>query len=247
MVLTVCPYIKDLPDHFTRGWLIDHHPGDQVHIRSQVVSSDRRKSGPRPIFYPPPLSALCWTQSHSKLRTLCCFHHSLCLTGLFQTSFSFPISSPNTLSQNIMLNHETLTRYKSSFLLLSHSNRPSTLSFVLFIFTTTTTPPSHILFSCSPPYTNTSLINCGTGNYTEPTGKFHFHLHLDCRIFHSYQSAEQDQCVAGWARMQTQLFMAFLYSYCHLSMDTHTHTHQQAWSESTYVHAQLYTNRANTC
>lgn len=187
-----------------------------------------RNLAPRPIFYPPPrLRVVLNTVTHRAEDTLLLSSQPLSRWTLL-TSFSFPISSPNTLSQNTMLNHETLTRYKSSFLLLGHSNRPSSLSFVLFIFTTTTntnttTPPSHILYSCSPPYTNTTLINCGTGNYTEPTGKFHFHLHLDCGIFHSYQSAAQDQCVAGLAHMQTQLFMAFLYSYRHsYRMDTHT-------------------------
>lgn len=126
-----------------------------------------------------------------------------------------------------MLNHETITKYKSSFLLLCHSDSPATL----------------FSFSCSPPYTNTALINCGTGNYIEATGKFHFNLHLDYRIFHSYQSAVQDQCVDALAHMQTQLFMAFLYS--HWCKYGHTHTNKH---EVRYAHTQIYiyTNCAST-
>lgn len=54
--------------------------------------------------------------------------------------FLFPLP---TLSQNIMLKHETITKYKSPFLLLGHSDCPST--------------PSH-LFSLSPPSLPYSLF-----------------------------------------------------------------------------------------
>ena len=153
-------------------------------------------------------------------------------------SYSF---SPRSEPAPSLLNHETITKYKSSFLLLCHSDSPSTLPhlFSLFFPSIALSLPLSLsltlsfIFSlcCSPPYTNTAVINCGTGNYVEPTGKFHFHLHLDYRIFHSYQSAVQDQCVHGFTHMQTQLFTAFLYS--HWCMYVHT--------EHRYIHIQIYT------
>lgn len=117
------------------------------------------------------------------------------LTRFDQLFFPYTLCthSESALTQ---LNHETITKYESSLLLLSLSESPSKLSHLFFLFSL------HLPFiilslifslSFSPSYTNTTLINCGNGNYIEPTGKFHFHLHLDYTIFHSYQSTVQDQ------------------------------------------------------
>lgn len=128
-------------------------------------------------------------------------------------SYSLCLHSESAPKQ---LNHENITKYKSFLLLLCHSDSLSKLSHLFFLFSL------HLPFvllslivslSFSPSYTNTTLINCGNGNYIEPTGKFHFHLHLDYTIFHSYQSMVQDQCVHGFTHMQTQLIMVFLYSH----------------------------------
>lgn len=221
------------PAEFSSGQSITHALSIyQRHIRSlyQRVTNwpPPRRSSPNPEPGCQLWQAQVWPSSHILPSAPLCFMLNrdifraeatpllfLCLNGPFCPAsyflFLLPICSEPA---PIPLNHETITKYKSSFLLLCHSDSPSTLSHLFSLFFPPSLPLSLIFsLSCSPPYTNTTLINCGTGNYIEPTGKFHFHLHLDYRIFHSYQSAVQDQCVHGFAHMQTQLFVAFLYSH----------------------------------
>lgn len=144
-----------------------------------------------------------------------------------------------------MLRRESITKYKSSFLSLCHPDSLSTLLHLFSLFSPPsqrsllppTLPPP--LLTCSPPYTNTSLINCGTGNYTEPTGKFHFHLHLDCGIFHSYQSAALDQRARGSGLNADMTVYGIFYFFTFLLTDAHVnkrdkkaHTLTLAWDSA---------------
>lgn len=188
---------------------------------------------------------------HGHTQSRCCSTSCSpysCLTGPVWTVFSFPTSCSCTLSQNLMLRRETMTKYKSSFLSLCHPDSLSTLLHLFSLFS----PPSQRsllphtlprpLLTCSPPYTNTSLINCGTGNYTEPTGKFHFHLHLDCGIFHSYQSAAPDQRTRGsglnadtivYGFFFLRFFFTFLLTDAHVNKrDKKAHMLTLAWDSA---------------
>lgn len=136
---------------------------------SQVVSSAKPKSGPCPIFYPPLLFS------------------GFCLSGRFWrdlTSFLFPILSRLSMSLHLLCSSmKPYLNINHSPFFFCHSDRPSTglrISSLYFLHHSNSVFLSLIFsFSCSPPYTNTSIINCGSGNYIEPTSKFHFHLHLD--------------------------------------------------------------------
>lgn len=114
---------------------------------SQLVISDRLKPGNLPKFYPPICSALYWTESYSELRLFHFefFFHCILLTRFDQLliSFSLCLHSESALK---LLNHETITKYKSSLLLLCHSDSPSTLSHLFSLFFPSSFSPSYSLF-----------------------------------------------------------------------------------------------------
>lgn len=162
-----CPHFKRVR---ARGGLIDHQPGDHVGSQSRLVSSDPLKSDPssdRPAITP--LYLKLSADQPTPLVSL-----DPPLTGAVQLL----VPSIYTPRRSIML-QEPATKYKSSSpslsLSLCHSDCPCTLAhlFSLFLLPTPLTSPSPRPLH-SPPYTNPTLINCGAGNYTYPTGKNSF-------------------------------------------------------------------------
>lgn len=148
-----------------RGGLIDHQPGDQVGSQSRLVSSDPLKSDPSSeISAITPLDSEPSADRPAPLVSL-----DPPLTSAVQLL----LPSIYTPRRSVML-QEPATKYKSSspspsFRLSLHSR-----SFVLFI--PPSYPPNQSPSSSPrpPPYPNPTLINCGTGNYTYPTGKNSF-------------------------------------------------------------------------